>query len=438
MSEPWKGLMPPGRELCTGLVCVPLVLLDMEGRRRRRRCVLSAARPYMLIFSVFALTPPPNFFDRTTNQRLRRYSIVGYGFYSLFILGILICMSYVSVLALNEEIEQYRLEDFTRAMGRVQKIVLIIMGIVNQLNMLLNYRRLGHIYEDMADLEMEIDDASQCFGGQPGRNSFRYRLAISCGLWLVLLVGLMPRMTLQAMGPWVTFPNNILSELILIMLQLKCLEYCVFVVMVYELVLRLRHTLRQLQSELADCNQSDMLQALCVALRRNQQLLGRVWRLVGELERYFTLPMMFLFLFNGVTILHVLNWAYINQFNPDDCCRYVRIGNCLLLLINPLVACFLSQRCINAYNSFPRTLHRMRCLSVANNFPILSMGLREYCLQLQHLRLLFTCGGFFDINLQNFGGLVVTILGYTIILVQFKFQAVAEENVRNGSKSSAP
>ncbi|XP_034665036.1 putative gustatory receptor 98b [Drosophila subobscura] len=400
--------------------------LAMEGRR----CLLSAARPYLQIFSVFALTPPPNFFDRTGYRRcMRRYLIVGYALYSLLILGIVILMSYVNVVALNEEIREFHLEDFTKAMGRVQKFVLATMGIANHLNMLLNFRRLGHIYEDIADLEMEINEASQCFGGQPGANSFRYRLAISCGLWLVVLVALMPRFTIQAMGPWVTFPNKILSELILIMLQLKCLEYCVFVVMVYELVLRLRHTLRQLQVELVDCNQRDMLQALCVALRRNQQLLGRVWRLVGELEIYFTLPMMFLFLFNGLTILHVLNWAYINQFNPDDCCRYVRIGNCMLLLINPLMACSLSQRCINAYNSFPRTLHHIRCLPVASNYPILSMGLREYCLQLQHLRLLFTCGGFFDINLKNFGGLIVTILGYTIILVQFKFQAVAEQSV---------
>ncbi|EDW24055.1 GL23926 [Drosophila persimilis] len=406
----------------------------MKGRRR----LLAAARPYLQIFSVFALTPPPNFFDRTTNRRLRRFLIVGYGFYSLILLGVLICMSYVNVLALNAEIEQFKLEDFTRAMGRVQKVVLASMGIVIHLNMLLNYRRLGHIYEDIADLEMEIDDASQCFGGQPGHNSFRYRLATNCGLWLVALVGLMPRFTIEAMGPFVSWPSKILSELVLIMLQLKCLEYCVFVVMVYELVLRLRHTLRQLQVELADCNQRDMLQALCVALRRNQQLLGRVWRLVGELEKYFTLPMMFLFLFNGLTILHVVNWAYINQFNPADCCRYVRLGNCVLLLINPLVACYLSQRCVNAYNSFPRILHQIRCLSVANNFPALSMGLREYCLQLQHLRLLFTCGGFFDINLKNFGGLIVTILGYTIILVQFKLQAVAEEKGRfdlNNSKS---
>jgi len=32
------------------------------------------------------------------------------------------------------------------------------------------------------------------------------------------------------------------------------------------------------------------------------------------------------------------------------------------------------------------------------------MGLREYSLQMQHLKLRFTCGGLFDINLKYFGG----------------------------------
>jgi len=32
------------------------------------------------------------------------------------------------------------------------------------------------------------------------------------------------------------------------------------------------------------------------------------------------------------------------------------------------------------------------------------MILMEYALQLEHLKLRFTCGGFFDINLKHFAG----------------------------------
>jgi len=68
---------------------------------------------------------------------------------------------------------------------------------------------------------------------------------------------------------------------------------------------------------------------------------------------------------------------------------------------------------------------------------------------MQHLKLLFTCGGLFDINLKYFGGvqdntqniynallkfiylqMLVTILGYIIILIQFKIQAIAENKYK--------
>jgi len=63
---------------------------------------------------------------------------------------------------------------------------------------------------------------------------------------------------------------------------------------------------------------------------------------------------------------------------------------------------------------------------------------------MQHLKLRFTCGGLFDINLKYFGGvkpkcshsisysttyifqMVVTTFGYIIILIQFKMQVFAQ------------
>lgn len=291
----------------------------MEVTRSR---LLATAFPYLQIFSVFALTPPPQSFGRTSYHRLRRYLMAGYSCYALAILVLVIVVSYVNILAIIEEVEDYKVADFTQVMGNTQKVLLSVMSLANHLNMLLNYGRLGGIYEDIANLEAKIDDASQCFGGQEHRYSFRFRLAIGVGLWLILLVGLLPRFTILSMGPYVSWPCKIITEIVLVMQQLKGLEYCVFVVLIHELVLRLRHTLLQLKMELMNCDHPDLLRALCVALKRNQLLIGEVWRVVGELGTYFTLPMILLFLYNGLTILHVTNWAYINTFYDDDCCRY--------------------------------------------------------------------------------------------------------------------
>ncbi|XP_016993489.2 putative gustatory receptor 98b isoform X3 [Drosophila takahashii] len=398
--------------------------------------LLATALPYLQIFSVLALAPPPQSFGNTSHKRLRCYLMGGYVCYAASIIVLVLVVSYLNIVAINEEVLDYNVGDFTRVMGNIQKSLYSLMAIANHLNMLFNYRRLAGIYEDIASLEKEIDQASQCFGGQKQLLSFRFRLAFTVGLWMTLLVGLMPRFTLLAMGPYVSWPSKILTEFVTIMQQLKCLEYCVFVLMVHELLLRLRHTLLQLQAELEDCNRQDMLQAVCVALKRNQLLLGRIWRLEGELCSYFSLPMILLFIFNGLTILHVINWAYINTFLDNDCCRYDRFCTCSILLINLLMACLLSQRCINSYNCFLRILHQIRCMSAASDFPMLIRGLQEYSLQMQHLKLLFTCGGFFDINLKYFGGMLVTILGYTIILIQFKVQAFAEDEHKSSLHKS--
>ncbi|XP_016949686.1 putative gustatory receptor 98d [Drosophila biarmipes] len=394
----------------------------MEANRSR---LLTTARPYLQVVSVFGLTPPPIFFTRTVRRRRRGYLIVGYTCYLLAILLVIIYECYANIVALHQELDLFRTDDLSRVMGSTQKIVVVLMAICNQLNMLLNFRRLRRIYEDLADLEKDIINSFP-FSVEERGMSFRCRLAIFVGLWMVLLVGLIPRFTLVGLGPFLHWTNKVLTELVLIMIQLKSVEYCVFVFLIYELVLRLRHVLQQIMVELEDCNCRTRIQELCVTLKRNQLLVGRIWSLVGEIGEYFTLSMTLLFLFNGLTILHIVNWALIKSINPNDCCQYMRIGVTSLLSINIFLACFYSEFCIQAYKSISRILHKIYCLPITEDNQMLNMGLREYSLQMQHLKLHFTCGRLFDINLKYFGGLVVTILGYIIILIQFKMQGFAQ------------
>ncbi|XP_065722900.2 putative gustatory receptor 98d [Drosophila suzukii] len=395
----------------------------MEVTRSR---LLNTARPYLQILSILGLTPPPVFFTRTLLKRRRGYLIAGYSCYLLAILLVIIYECYANIVALHQEVDLFRADDFSRVMGRTQKILVVAMASCNQLNMLLNFRRLARIYEDIADLEKDINNSLPGFSVRGHWWSFRYRIAIFVGLWIVLLVGLTPRFTLVGLGPFLHWTNKVLTELVLIMTQLKSAEYCVFVLLIYELILRLRLILQQIVVELEDCNCSPRIQELCVTLKRNQLLVGRIWSLVGEIGEYFTLSMTLLFVYNGLTIPHVVNWALIKSVNPNDCCQYMRIGVTLLLSINIFLACFYSELCIQAYNSIPRILHQIYCLPATEDYQMLKMGLREYSLQMQHLKLRFTCGGLFDINLKYFGGMVVTTFGYIIILIQFKMQVFAQ------------
>ncbi|XP_052837129.1 LOW QUALITY PROTEIN: putative gustatory receptor 98d [Drosophila gunungcola] len=385
-----------------------------------RRSLLTTARPYLHVFSIFGLTPPTLFCTRTLHKRRRGCLVAGYSCFSFAILLLVIYECYANIIALHRDLHQFHTEDFSKVMGSTQKILVVAMTSCNQLNMLLNFGRLRHIYEDMAELEDEIDNAWRDLSGRRNCWSLPFRLAFAVGLWMVVLVALVPSFTLTGLGPYLHWANKVFTEFILVMQQFKGLEYCLFVLLVYELVLRVRHILDQIFVELEDCDCRDRIQELCVALKRNQLMVGRIWKLVGEIAAYFTISMMVLFVYNGLTILHIVNWALIKSINPNDCCQYMRVGTCFLLLFTIYLSCFYSELCIKAYNSIPRILQQMVCLPAAENYSMLKMGLREYSLQMQHLKLQFNCGGFFNINLKYFGGMVVTILGYIIILVQFK------------------
>ncbi|EDW80863.1 uncharacterized protein Dwil_GK11756 [Drosophila willistoni] len=390
----------------------------MDGR------FLAKARPYLQVLSIFTLAPPPGCYGWRNSRRW----IVAYTCYVLATLLIGIYVNCMNIVALNQETDFYELEDFTKALGAAQKGFQALFLITLHLNMALQYRRFAHIYVDIYDLEMDVEHTTRCH--EPNGFSLRLRLFLSCGLWFCTLMPAYSRFTYPALT-FLTRFDKALTAWIMIILQTICVEYCVFVNLMHEFLVRLHCTLGQLQDELADCRTPEMLHALCMALRENQQLLGRTWQLVGELDKYFTPPMLCLFLNNGMAILHVVNWAYIQALNPNDCCRYWRFGNMIILILNVLVPCWLAQGCADTYNKFLRTIHNIRGRRSLPNFSMLTMGIREYSLQLQHLRLRFTCGGFFDINLKYFGGMILTIVSYTIILIQFKLQSLVRASNRS-------
>ncbi|XP_032578464.1 putative gustatory receptor 98c isoform X1 [Drosophila sechellia] len=282
----------------------------MEAKRSR---LLTTARPYLQVLSIFCLIPPAEFFSRTLRKRRRICWIAGYSLYLVASVLMVFYECHANIVSLQLEIHKFHVEDFSK--------VIVAIATCNQLNILLNYGRLGLIYNEIANLDLEIGKASKDFCGKRHWWSFRLRLAISIGLWMVFIIGVIPRLTLGRTGPFFHWLNQVFTQIILIMLQLKGPEYCLFVLLVYELILRTRHVLEQLKADLEDFDCGARIQELCVTLKQNQLLIGRIWRLVGEIGAYFRWSMTLLFLYNGLTILHVVNWAIIRSINPNDCCQ---------------------------------------------------------------------------------------------------------------------
>lgn len=302
--------------------------------------LLTAARPYLQVFSLLTLTLPLSSFGQARYSLRSKLLLAAFACYAFAVLLVAFYTTYINIVTLAWEVDTLKVEDFTNALGLVQKVGYSLMLLTNHASLILQYPRLAAIYLEISALEADIAASSQCHGGQRQRYSFRCRLAMRVGLWIILVCICFPRLTLPVMRGMATH-DRIITEFILIVLQFKCFEYTLFVVIVQELLLRLRYTLLQLQQELAACEQKELLHVLCLALRENKQLLGRIWRLVGELETYFMLPMLLHFLFNGISALHVVNWAYIQAVNPYDCCRYCVCINNLNIehILNRFIYC---------------------------------------------------------------------------------------------------
>ncbi|XP_034488560.1 putative gustatory receptor 98b [Drosophila innubila] len=388
--------------------------------------LLATARPYLQLFSLLSLTPPPSSYERSHQSWQWKLLMLIFTCYTCCTCLLGAYISYVNITILEVEIKELMVEDFTYALGLSQKIIYLFLLVTNSVYMLIYYHKLGRIYWEISSFELEIDAAFQSFGSQRKHSSFRVYLFTRIGLWAIFLFVVLSRLNITEFSNYMAWRDKILTEYILLMMQFKSLEYTLFVMLIQELLLRLRQKLIQIQQELTVCEQHDLLQALVQAMRKNKHLLARIWKLVSELEEYFMLPMLLFFLYNGVSMLHIVSWAFIQAVNPKDCCRYLRFGRFLILIFDLLIPCWISHNCIKTYNSFSRILHNIRCGSSLVTPQLLKMILMEYALQMEHLKLRFTCGGFFDINLKYFAGMVLTIISYTTILIQFKLQAMLE------------
>lgn len=177
---------------------------DMEVNRSR---LLATARPYLQVLALLGVTPPPVFFTRTLHRRRRGLFIAIYGCFLVSISLVVIYECYANIVALQEEVHQFHAEDFSRVMGWTQKFLVVAMATCNHLNILLNFRRLGRIYEGIANLELDADNAAKDFRARRYWWSFRFRMALYIGGWMVLIMSLVPRLTVRRLAFFLHWAN---------------------------------------------------------------------------------------------------------------------------------------------------------------------------------------------------------------------------------------
>ncbi|XP_065365707.1 putative gustatory receptor 98b [Calliphora vicina] len=161
-------------------------------------------------------------------------------------------------------------------------------------------------------------------------------------------------------------------------------------------------------------------------LRQNQACLMEIWFVVYKLEQYFGWSILILFFYNGIIILCTVSWAYVQYlYEIKATYQILRLAYITVVLLNMLLLCYLTQKCINEYQKFSYLLLNFKLYP---HDVQMRMTTREYSLQLMHQRIQFTCNGYMDIDLSYYGKTILVIFAYVVIVLQFKLTDISDAN----------
>ncbi|XP_059222524.1 putative gustatory receptor 98b [Stomoxys calcitrans] len=397
--------------------------------------LLKAILPFQWVYACCGLALPPTLMQATYKDKSNKFALVilwiFFILYSVMVFTIICYMVHYNNVSTDIMVNLYGLDCVTRTLAIIQNSGVPLVQLAIVLSTLAQRQRLINIYSTINQLEQDIllflknneyvttwmQFSQRCSGF--GRHIF-YRCAL-CDMvyFFALFYTKYPVI-------WKVLPYRD-QYLTLISFHLMLVKFAAFRVMMYVMY----EFINVMEQSLGDIKNENILRRNFLAtgegksscykkLLQHQILLCRVWSLAHEIENYFSLPMLVLFLYYGANITHVINWMYIKSFVHRFC--YL-----ILLFVNILWTCWLSQMCIDKYNRIDAVLSGLK-LNI--NDKALKNRHREYTLEFKHQKLLFTCWGFFDLNLKYFGLMVLAIMTYVFILIQFKLQTETEKATR--------
>ncbi|XP_017465630.1 PREDICTED: putative gustatory receptor 98b [Rhagoletis zephyria] len=383
-----------------------------------------AATPYLRAFSFCTVVMPPYFTLRSSPTYRSWLLHLLRTFFILYILVQFVISFWIAQVnneAIRNYVDKHSTDSITKVLSTGITIAQVTVQAAICIQTLTGCQLLRNIFISIVHLEWDV---RQHYTDDWPLSALRRRLCLRSGLWLLVVCTIVPYLSYQLTNTTISPIERVITVYFGTLVQVKSVEYCVNVQLVQELLRLVQRQLLHLRRELVRCEEMESRWTLYADLHTNQQLLARVWNLLNKVERYFCIPMLMLFFYNGFSITQAIHWAYINFEQDDLNTRLCRIIYTVMVIVMLFMPCYQSQCCIDEYNHFGTMLHKLKTVGIDES---LSMRLQEYSLQLMHQQMLFTCGGFFEINLKNFGAIILTITTYVVILIQFKLQAETEK-----------
>ncbi|XP_065363234.1 putative gustatory receptor 98b [Calliphora vicina] len=387
------------------------------------------------------LPPLLNHYQDDGNKKLIQFVWFCFAIYTTLLVALVIWIVYINNIVVDFVVFSNDLDSITSVLSISVNITVAFVQVIIQMVSIIKHKCLKMMLKRIAQLEQDIllyfreyqlfqDDAGY-LNFQRSRKRFTYLIVVYFGVFSLAFGILLCYVNYHLVANIMDLRDKALSLFCTLALQLKTVEYCIIVQIIDEFLRSLQGSLRHLKWEIAKSQDKPFMGAFFHGkLMANQFLLNRIWFLVTNMEDYFAIPMLSLFLYNGIAITHTINWSYVRSFdylyNDMDSGMY-RLYYIILIFLIMLLPCWLTQSCIDKYNQFGSILHNIKTIDDL----AINCRVREYSLQLMHQEMLFTCSGFFDINLKCFGLMILSISTYVAILIQFKLQNETEKaNVR--------
>uniref|UniRef100_A0A1I8MYD4 Gustatory receptor n=1 Tax=Musca domestica TaxID=7370 RepID=A0A1I8MYD4_MUSDO len=449
---------------------------NFEPRIVEKSHFLRATIIYQWIYAFFGLALPPPLAQNVTSSSIGRLLL--WPFFILYVavlIVLVIWMVYVNNLVVYTYVDHYALDSITSVLSIVQNIAVAFVQITMHLVAFVGRQRSERIQKTIAQLERDIGWYSRDFSNHFGVfreedinfrqkvMAFHRKLFLRCGLFLLVHCTLLSYVNYPLISDILSLRDRILTVLSFQLIQTKYSEYCASILIVNEFVSSLQQSLRVLRYEIIRGQRLEGNFPAYGKLMANQFLLSRVWILVQYIEDYFGLPMLILFLYNGVAITHTINWMYVRSFALDEKdslegCEYrssfyMENFEYSMKISSPpqfvsISFSWYSFACFGPAGS-PRNYSQISSILSSFKIPPRDVALknrqREYSLQLLHQKLEFSCWGFFDMNLKYFGlvggqflvrnlilnlssfQMALAVTTYVFILIQFKLQAETEK-----------
>lgn len=297
---------------------------------------------YQWIFSVFGLNLPPQLLKAVRRNSINSLLITFYLTYCILIVVFAIGISHIHHVIITNKSEISKVDVLSKLLTYTQNILLVSVQILLEIKTLRNYRDLRNILNLIAYLE---DSMTVQYKSYFKKSLLKWKLLSITGLNLILLTVFVISLNYIMILGTITIEFRLGILFLMSSLQVKCMEYGMYVQLIYEFMSCLCQTLARIIEEIEDVPLSTLhssQQTLVQQLMHNQLLLNRILLLVSSLSKYFACSMLMIFFYNAEAILNIVNSAYIIGIGSGLSlyCKYIKKNGYILKIPKTVLSHF--------------------------------------------------------------------------------------------------